>query len=163
MSSLATGVGSNDLGLDRGKLTGTKVVKFIKAGNKLLLVQPNYDYRASSENSDEVKAVDNAFAVSVLWGFKIEKEENGKIYVDATEFFLQDAAGVSSTLQRSKEGNYKIDKSRSAIYQPGLKSFPKNSEFEAIVTFTGDATGRFVRTVTPTVKLHNHSYSSFFY
>ncbi len=162
VSSLASGVGSNDLSLDRGKLTGTKVVKFVKAGNKLLLIQPNYDYRASSKNIDEIKAVENAFAISVLWGFEIEKEENGTFYIDATEFFLDDAANVSTTLQRNKEGSYKVDKSRSAIYEPGLKSFPRNSEFEALVTFTGDATGRFVRTVTPTsgsitVRIH-HSF-----
>ncbi|QGY45660.1 DUF5117 domain-containing protein [Maribellus comscasis] len=149
VTSLASGVGSNDLGLDRGKLTGTKVVKFVKAGNKLLLVQSNYDYRASSKNDDEIKAVDDAFAISVLWGFKIEKEESSKFYVDATEFFLQDAANVSATLQRNKEGNYKIEKSRSAIYRDGLKSFPKNSEFEALITFTGEPSGKFVRTVTP--------------
>ncbi|HKI89112.1 MAG TPA: zinc-dependent metalloprotease [Draconibacterium sp.] len=159
VSSLASGVGSNDLGLDRGRLSGTKVVKFVKAGNKLLLVQPNYDYRASSENKDEVKAVDDAFATSVLWGFKIEKEENGKIYIDATDFFLQDAANVIETLKQGKEGIYKIDKSRSALYLPGIKSFPKNSEFEAVITFTGESTGRFVRTVTPTassITVHQH-------
>jgi hypothetical protein len=159
VSSLASGVGSNDLGLDRGRLNGTKVVKFVRAGNKLLLVQPNYDYRASSQNKDEVKAVDDAFATSVVWGFKIEKEENGNIYIDATDFFMQDAANVIETLKQSKEGNYKIDKSRSALYLPGIKSFPKNSEFESIITFTGEPAGRFVRTVTPTagsITVHMH-------
>ncbi len=150
VSSLASGVGSNDLGLDRGKLTGTKVVKFVKAGNKLLLVQPNYDYRVKTSNPDETKAVDDAFATSVLWGFKIEKEEEGVISIDATDFFMQDAVNLASTLKRSKEGTYKVDKTRSAIYMPNTKNFPKNTEFEVTLTFTGEPTGRFVRTVTPT-------------
>lgn len=150
VSSLASGVGSNDLGLDRGKLTQNKVVKFVKAGNKILLVQPNYDYRASSKNADEVKAVDDAFAISVLGGFKIEKEENGKYFIDITPLFFQDEAGVVATLQRSNQGNYKIDLSRSSVYLPGLKSFPKNSEFETLITYTGNATGRLISSVTPT-------------
>ncbi len=46
VNALAAGVGSNDIGLDRGQLGETAVVKFIKAGNKLLLIQPNLNYRA---------------------------------------------------------------------------------------------------------------------
>lgn len=146
VSSLASGVGSNDLGLDRGRLNRSKVVEFKKAGNKLLLVQPNYGYRASSTNPDEVKAVEDAFAISVLWGFKIEKEENGSYFIDATDFFMQDGANVAATLQ----GSYKLDKTRSALYLPGMRSFPKNSEFEALLTFTGKPKGRLVGSVTPT-------------
>ncbi|WP_321371481.1 zinc-dependent metalloprotease [uncultured Draconibacterium sp.] len=158
VTSLASGVGSNDLGLDRGKLTGTRVVKFVKAGNKILLVQVNYSYRASSSNADEVKAVDDAFATSVLWGFTISKEENGTYFLDATDFLLEDRGRVAATLQ----GSYKLEKSRSAIYKDGLRSFPKNSEFESILTFTGKPTGRLVGSVTPsadavTIRLH-HSF-----
>jgi len=85
-----------------------------------------------------------------LWGFKIEKEENGKYWIDATEFLFQDAANVSGTLQRSNQGTYKIDKSRSALYLDGIRNFPKNSEFEALLTFTGNPTGRQINSVTPT-------------
>jgi len=150
VSSLASGVGSNDLGLDRGRLAGKKIVKFIKAGNKLLLIQPNYDYRGESDNPYEEKAVDDAFATSVLWGFKIEKEENGTYFIDASDFFMQDVAGLATTLKRMKEGNYKVDKTRSAFYLPNTKNFPKNSEIEVMLTFTGEPTGRYTRTVTPT-------------
>ena len=55
VSSLATGVGSNDIGLDRGQLGSERLVKFIKRGNKLLLVQPNLYYRAETENLSEKK------------------------------------------------------------------------------------------------------------
>ncbi len=146
VSSLASGVGSNELGLDRGKLNRSKVVKFIKAGNKILLIQPNYSFRAGSTNPDEVKAVEDAFAQSVLWGFKIEKQERGIYYVDLKSFLMQDAAGVEGILP----GNYKLDETRSVLYLPGIKSFPKNSEFEALLTFTGKPSGRLVGSVTPT-------------
>ena len=65
VNSLAAGIGSNDIGLDRGQLGGEKVVKFLRIGPKVLLVQPNYTYRAESENSNERQAVEQAFAQSV--------------------------------------------------------------------------------------------------
>jgi hypothetical protein len=162
VNSLAAGIGSNDIGLDRGQLGDQRVVKFVKAGNKLLLVQPNLRYRAISNNLDEVNAVEEAFAQSVLWGFVIEKEVNGKYTVDATDFLMQDAHNVTGRLSRAKQGNYKLDRSRSAFYLPRTKGFPKNSEFEATLTFTGTATGGYIRSVTPssnsiTVRQH-HSF-----
>jgi len=71
VTALSSGVGSNDIGLDRGQLGTTKVVYFRKAGNKLLLIEPNQDYRALSENALEKASVNQAFAKSVIAGFTI--------------------------------------------------------------------------------------------
>lgn len=150
VNALATGIGSNDIGLDRGQLGNERVVKFVKAGNKLLLVQPNQRYRAISNNPDEVRAVEEAFAQSVLWGFKIESESNGTYKINITDFLLQDAHNVSGRLERTKQGSYKLDKSRSALYLPRTKNFPKNSEFEATLTFSGTPKGAYIRSVVPT-------------
>ncbi len=160
VNSLAAGVGSNDIGLDRGQLGGTRVVEFRRVGPKVMMVQPNYRYRAISDNQDEVNAVDEAFAESVIAGFKVEAEENGKILIDITSFLMRDSHGVVNRLRR--QGSYRLDANRSAIYPPMLKNFPKNSEFEATLTFTGNATGGFIRSVTPssdavTVRTH-HSF-----
>ena len=84
VNALAAGVGSNDIGLDRGQLGGERVVKFEKHGNKLLLIQPNYDYRAVSENEDEVKSVAEAFASSVLGGFEITTKSPDAYLIDIT-------------------------------------------------------------------------------
>ena len=149
VNSLATGIGSNDIGLDRGQMGGTRVVKFVKAGNKLLLVQPNYRYRAMSNHIDEVKAVEEAFAQSVLWGFKIENEVSGKYIINATDFLMDDAYEVAFTLSATGQGNYNLDRSRSAFYLPRIKNFPKNSEFETILSFTGNPKGDYIRSVTP--------------
>ena len=70
VNSLPAGIGSNDIGLDRGQLGNTRVVKFVRSGPKILLVQPNYGYRAVSDNDEERKSVEQAFAQSVLWGFE---------------------------------------------------------------------------------------------
>ena len=148
-SGLSAGVGSNDIGLDRGQLGATRIVRFERSGPKVLLVQENLDYRANSSDADERRAVHDSFAESVLWGFTISAEENGRALVDATEFFLRDAHGVPSVLQRTKQGVYILDASRSVIYLPNTKNFPLNTEVEATLTFTGREPGSWVREVTP--------------
>jgi hypothetical protein len=162
VNSLAAGIGSNDIGLDRSQLGNTRVVKFERIGPKVLLVQPNYDYRATSGVQLEEKSVNEAFAQSVLFGFEVAAEENGAVLVDVTEFLMQDAHGVAERLQRANQGNYSVDKSRSAIYLPGTFNFPRNSEFETTLTFTGSGAGGWLRSVAPstnavTVRQH-HSF-----
>ncbi|ERM83893.1 peptidase [Rhodonellum psychrophilum GCM71 = DSM 17998] len=149
VNSLAAGIGSNDIGLDRGQLGRTRIVEFRKAGNKLLLVHKNYDFRAYSDNPSEVKSVKDAFAESVLWGFEISEEEKGKILVDATTFYLQDAHQVAEKLGSARQGTYKTEPSRSAIYYPMTKNFPQNTEVEAMITLTGTPAGAYIRSVTP--------------
>ncbi|MEM1119198.1 MAG: zinc-dependent metalloprotease [Bacteroidota bacterium] len=162
VNSLPAGVGSNDIGLDRGQLGDTRVVKFQKVGPKILMIQPNLDYRAISNNPEEAKSVSQAFASSVIGGFKVAAASDGKYLVDLTKFLLQDAHGVAARLQRAKQGNYKVDANRSAIYMPMCKAFPKNTELEATITFSGQAKGGYIRSVTPTpnaitVRMH-HSF-----
>ncbi|MCB9332950.1 MAG: zinc-dependent metalloprotease [Lewinellaceae bacterium] len=150
VESLAAGIGSNDIGLDRGQLGPGRVVKFTRSGTKILLVQLNYSYRAVSDNADERQSVEQAFAQSVLWGFKVESESNGKVLVDASAFLLHDAHNVAGRLKQQKQGTYKLDESRSAFYLPLTRNFPKNTEFESTLTFTGEASGAWIRSVTPT-------------
>lgn len=162
--SLPAGLGSNDVGLDRGILGSTRIVKFSRVGNKLLLIQPNYRYRAITSDPAEKRAVEQSFAQSTLWGFTIEAETNGHLLVDATDFLLRDAMMVSDVLKNTDQGNYGIDKSRSAIYLPRTKDFPFNSEIETTTTFVNSdgKRGGFVSSVTPssdaiTLRMH-HSF-----
>lgn len=160
VNSLAAGVGSNDIGLDRNQLGDSRVVYFDRRGPKVLMVQPNYSFRAITENRQEKQSVGDAFASSVLWGFKVAAEEKGKVLVDMTDFLLRDAHGVADRLKGMNQGNYRLDESRSALYKEGTMSFPQNTEFEATLTFTGDASGRYIRSVTPssdavTVRQHH--------
>jgi hypothetical protein len=136
VESLTAGVGSNDIGLDRNQLGRERVVKFERRGPKVLLTEINYSYRALSNNAAERKAVEEAFAQSVLWGFTMVAEESGKVLVDASDFLLQDVHDVIGTLRNTQQGNYTLDKSRSAMYLPRTKNFPQNTEFEVTLTFT---------------------------
>ena len=153
VKSLSEGIGSNDIGLDRGQLGGGAVVYFKKAGNKILLIQPNQDYRAITDNKEEKQSVKEAFAKSVLHGFKIEKQKKGSFLVDATNFFMRDAHGVSASLARNKQGNYSLDKSKSAFNLERTKAFPKNIEFDVMLTFKGAPKGYNIRSVTPDASL----------
>ena len=151
--SLSEGIGSNDIGLDRGQLGGGAVVYFKKIGNKIMLIQPNQDYRAITENRDEKKSVKQAFAKSVLHGFKIEKTNKNTFLVDATNFFMRDAHGVANILARNKQGSYSLDKSKSAFNIGRIKAFPKNVEFDVMLTFKGAPKGYNIRSVTPDASL----------
>lgn len=159
---LAAGVGSNDIGLDRSQQGGERIVYFEKRGPKLFMIQPNLDYIARSDNELEKKSVREAFASSVLAAFKIEAEEDGSYLIDLTPFLLRDAHGVTDRLSGMREGNFRLDTDRSALYAEGTFNFPKNSEFETMLTFAGSNPGWQVRSVVPdpeaiTVRQH-HSF-----
>ncbi|MEQ9103495.1 MAG: zinc-dependent metalloprotease [Rhodothermales bacterium] len=146
-TAMATGLGSNDIGLDRTQLGGQWVVKFERYGPKVMLAVPNLDYRADTDNPLERKSVEDAFASGVLHGFTVAAESDGRVLVDATDFFLRDARNVVQTLQRSGEGNFRLDPSRSAPWPDMTKGFPENTEVEVMLTFTGDNPGSEVRSV----------------
>src|SRR3954462_13104703 len=158
--SLPAGLGSNPVGLDRGQLGSSSVVSFERIGPKVLMTQPNYSYRAITSNEAEKRAVHDSFAQSVLWGFKVEAEEGGRVLVDATSFFMRDAHGVVDRLRQAKQGSYKLDDSRSALYLGRTKGFPQNTEIETTLTFTTDGDpGRYIRDTTPSpaaVTLREH-------
>jgi Met-zincin/Domain of unknown function (DUF5117)/Domain of unknown function (DUF5118) len=161
-SGLSAGMGSNDIGLDRGQLGATRIVRFERSGPKVLLIQENLDYRAITDDKAEKRAVHDSFAESVLAGFTISAEEKERVLVDATDFFLRDAHDIPSTLRRTKQGSYHLDATRCAIYLPLTKNFPMNTEVEAVLTFSGDDPGPWVKQVTPspesiTVREH-HSF-----
>jgi hypothetical protein len=156
--SLPHGAGSNDLGLDRGQMGGvgeggsSRIVYFERSGPKVLLVEPNQRFRSSATDPAEEASVRESFAESVLWGFKVEAESpDGTVLLDATDFFVRDARGVTEALAARQQGTYHVDASRSALVMDRTKAFPKNIVVEAMITVTTDgaAHGEFVRDVTP--------------
>ena len=159
VNSLPAGVGSNDLGLDRGQIGDSRIVKFIKIGPKVMLIQPNYSYRAISNNADERKSVEEAFAQSAIWGTTVLADEGDKVLVDLTPFLLRDSHRLADRLGSSDQGSFSADESRSAVYLPNTKSFPENTEFEAMITLAGKASGAEISSVAPdansvTVRMH---------
>jgi hypothetical protein len=147
--SLPSGVGSNDIGLDRGEPGESYVVHFERSGKQVLLVAENENYRAVTDDADQRNAVRAAFPQSVLWGFEVGAEDGDAVLVDATKFFLSDVHGVAARIANAKQGKYKVDLTRSAIYLPRTKNFPENTDIESTLTFVGEEPGTFVKQVTP--------------
>ena len=137
-SGIGAGLGSNDIGIDRGQLAGSRVVRFHRVGPKVLMIQPNYRFRASSDNAAERKAVEDAFAPSTLWGFTAGAETGDRVLIDFTPFLLQDIAGFAA---RMRPGTYRLDGSRSTVYLPMVMNFPENTEMEASLTFVRQGGG----------------------
>ena len=138
-TGLPAGLGSNDIGLDRGQSGNGRIVSFQRVGPKVLMIQSNENFRSSSRNPAERRAVEDSFAKSVLWGFTVAAETSGRVLVDATEFVLRDGHGAAGAL---RPGTYRVDRTRSAVYMSHTKAFPKNTEIEVTLTFTNEAGGR---------------------
>jgi hypothetical protein len=110
----------------------SRIVYFNRIGKKLLLTQPNLDYRAVTKDTREQKAVEQSFAQSVLYHFMIEAEEENvadrsmnKLLIDATSFFLRDAHGVVDRIKRARQGTYAINENRYAIYIEVIRIFKR--------------------------------------
>jgi hypothetical protein len=156
--TLVHGTGSNDLGLDRGQIGGvgegggSALVKFVRSGPKVLLLEPNERFRSSSSEPAEREGVEGSFAQSVLYGFTVAAEApDGTVLLDATDFFVRDARGVAGVLNMMKQGTYHFDAARSALVPEEIKAFPKNIAVESVITVAseGGMSGRYVRDVTP--------------
>ncbi len=158
-SSMPRGVGSNDIGLDRGELGNTRLVQFERYGKKVLLKQLNTDYRAQSRNAAEQASVNEAFAQSVIAGFEVLAADGQRLIVKYTDFLLSDVDRLANAFKDKQQGEFKVDPARSAVYPGNTKAFPDNTELEALVTFAGSEPGEYVQQVTPdgnSVSVHLH-------
>ena len=137
-TGVGAGLGSNDIGIDRGQQTGSRVVRFRRVGPRVLMIQPNYRFRASSDNPAERTAVEDAFAPSTLWGFPVGAETGDRVLVDFTPFLMQDVGGFAG---RMRPGSYRLDQTRSWVHMPMVMNFPENTEMEAALTFVSQPGG----------------------
>ncbi|MCL1089029.1 zinc-dependent metalloprotease [Shewanella profunda] len=147
VTSLPEGVGSSYVGLDRGQLGHTRMVQFERQGPNILLKQINTQYRANTLDIAEQRAVEEAFADSVLWQGKVI--EGKPDFVAINNLVLNDLHGVSSVLQQTSQGDYQLDLSRSTILPAGVKSFEKNADVDVQLTFNSAVAGEEVAKVTP--------------
>ncbi|QYK01857.1 zinc-dependent metalloprotease [Shewanella psychrotolerans] len=147
LTSVPHGVGSNDIGLDRGQLGVTRMVQFERHGPYLILKQLNTKYRANTDNFAEQRAVKEAFAESVLWRGKIV--EGQRAIVSVKDLVVNDLHGVGDVLQYTKQGDYRLDKERSFILPQGVKSFERNSDIDVLLTFNSAKAGTQLAQVTP--------------
>jgi hypothetical protein len=157
--SLPNGVGSNDIGLDRGEPGESYMVHFERSGKQVFLVADNQQFRAITDDAEQRNAVRGAFPQSVLWGFEIAAEENDAVLIDATKFFLSDTHGVAASIARANQGKFTVDASRSAIYLPRTRNFPENTDIESTLTLVSSEPGSSIQQVAPephAITVHQH-------
>jgi Met-zincin/Domain of unknown function (DUF5117) len=160
--SLPRGLGSNDLGLDRGQLGAERILRVERHGDRVLLVEPNLRYRAVGAADAEARAVRESFAESVVWAFELEREVAGRLRVDATDFVMRDIYGIGRRLEDLEQGSLALDRERSVLFRPRTRAFPDSTEIEVRLTFVGRGTGEYLESVAPdpdAVTLHlRHSF-----
>ncbi|MHC5028519.1 MAG: zinc-dependent metalloprotease [Planctomycetota bacterium] len=148
VESLARGLGSNPIGLDRGQLGTDRLVTLRVVGGRLLVEAVNLDFRAIDAGEDERAAVDQSFARSILWAGTIAaRDDDGAVLVDLTSFVVRDAHDVAGRL--ANEGDYALDADRSVLEPDACLAFPDNLEMEASLTFAAKKAGRQVAGVSP--------------
>ena len=114
-TGLSAGLGSNDIGLDRGSgRGGGRLVQFQRVGPRVMLVQGNQSFRSSSKNPLERKSVEDSFAKSILWGFTSRLNRPAA----SSSMPLTSSCAISSTRPSLRPGNYRVDRTRSAFYLP---------------------------------------------
>jgi len=151
LTSLATGLGSSRLGLDRGMISDESIARFERHGRKVLMVLANPRFRADgTDNPDLVRSVEESFPTSTVASFDIlAEEEEGNVLVDATPYFLEDHVRVITQLREAEQGTFNLDRDRSTVYLPRTKAFPSNTEVEVSLTFTSSNPGPLVRSHAP--------------
>ena len=150
VEGLVTGLGSNDVGLDRGQIGSARLVGLRRVGGRVLVEEVNLGYRAISDDPDERRAVRQSFARSVLWGGEIVAADgDGRVLVDFSSFISRDAHGSTRRLERTGQGSFSLDTSRSAVEMDACLVFPENVELEALLTFHSEKPGPYVRDTAP--------------
>lgn len=160
LTSLATGVGSTQLGLDRGTIMSEAVARFERVGPKVLLVLVNTQFRAiRTDNPALRRSVEESFPTSTIAAFDVLAEESGRVLVDATGHVVADQLGIAERLQNARQGTFSLSRERSTVYLARTKAFPRNTEIEVSLTFTSQTPGALVRQHAPdgsalTVRAH---------
>ncbi|MFL5608201.1 MAG: zinc-dependent metalloprotease [Gemmatimonadaceae bacterium] len=148
--SLATGFGSNPVGLDRGASGDDQVVRFDRGGDRVLMVFENTRYRTSLDNAAHRRSVDESFPASTVASLPVLAEEGNRVLVDLSEVAYRDWNDVSGTLTRLNQGSYAVARDRSSIDRAHTRAYPTSSEIDVALTFaTGGRPGPIMGRIAP--------------
>ena len=161
---LASGLGSNPVGLDRGLGADSEILRFFRVNDRVFAEFENNRYRAIGAEADERQATEQSFARSIVWSGEIVAEQDGRVLVDLAGFLTRDPVGTIAQLAAAEQGSFSIDADRSAALTDSVRAFPLNVEIDALLTLTSSDPGSEVRAVTPaadsvTLTVH-HSFAA---
>jgi hypothetical protein len=147
-AGLAAGAGLIEVSLDRGQLGDLGLVRFERAGPRVLLHQRQITHRSGVSDPERARVVEESFPSSVLAALPVVAEDPGRVLADATDFLLKDTQ-VANELRRAQLGDWRQDLARSAFTLERSGAFPCNTEIETLLTFTSDNPARAVAGVLP--------------
>lgn len=151
VAGTTTGLGSNEIGIDRGQIGRTSVINLKRLANRVLIEVPNLRYRAPSGSAREQRSVEESFAPSIIWAGKVIAEDpDGKSLVDFSSFVARDAGDIQA--RTAEQGALTLDRERSVIVPDACLGFPENVEFEAMLTFASMKPGPELRATVPDPK-----------
>ncbi|QNP75446.1 zinc-dependent metalloprotease [Streptomyces roseirectus] len=142
--SLSQGLGSSELWLDRGRAGKARLAEFRRVGERVLFVVRNKHFLSTGEAA-AVRAGAESFAVSVVWGGPVLREEGGLVVVDATGLALYDHDRIAEHLAERGQGEYVLDASASVPLAGSVS--PGGVRLPALLTFRGPGQGAAVRAV----------------
>jgi hypothetical protein len=147
-AGLAGGAGVLEVSLDRGQLGELGIVRFERAGPRVLLHQRQTAHRSGVGDPERTRVVEESFPSAVRAALPVVAADGERVLVDATEFLLRDTV-VLPLLRQAQLGDWRQDAARSALHFERTGAFPRNTEIEAVLTFTSDAPPPSVSAVLP--------------
>lgn len=144
-----------DNGADKGEFP----FEFKRIGKKIYLMQINLRFRADT-TSTLFRAIERGVSNSIFGTAKIESEpekETKAVLVDLSAFFIQDISNTGYFLGKKSKLEYSFDKDNS--YLGEIKSFPLNSEIDAVYHFTTKKPNEAQTFPSPYSMLHTYHYS----
>lgn len=120
---------------DSGSSAESFPTVFERVGKRIRLVHRNVYFRAD-DGSPAARAVARGLTSSLLASSELACAvgDSGELLVDAAPLFLRDQGGVAGNISESDTYDYSFEEDES--YFGTVKSFPRNTEIEAVLEFS---------------------------
>jgi hypothetical protein len=142
-----TGIGAATTSVDRGAPLREGIIRFRRAGAKVIAELENTTYIASEGSAAQQSSVASSFPTATLWiGDIAATNKNGSFTFDFAPFLANDYFGFAQQLG----DGYKLDADRSVADPGRVKAFPDNVEFSALLSFSSAKPTPELRNVSPT-------------
>ena len=145
------------------------VCRFRRVGPRVQVVAENSAFRAERGSNDLKRSVELSFPTSVLAALPIEAEQDGTLLVNANPLLVRDAANLLSQMRRptqavngqmireqAHDSNWRLDEGRSIVDFDASGSFPRNTEIEALLTFSNEGEADFNQPDSHALSVHEH-------
>ena len=136
VTTLRTGIGSSDVGLDRASVTASQLAQIRRIGAKAVVQYIDPRLRAAGRPAYDRNAVSDSFARrTVLIADVIDEQPDGTFAFDLTPMLQADTSDLASALTGETESVFSLVSEKSLVDSSSLRTFPRNAEVDALLTF----------------------------